>query len=221
MSRYTPEQIARIHAESARLLSDPPEPRPELAAPREVHVPESDPVAEWAADAEAFERQREKNRAELKRESRADVRHQRQTSDVLVELAARVSTLEDRVDTIAAALAGLDALASSSMSFSDAVTGKLQDLVALTNKVDMAVTTMRFVHEREANALRDRLAASEATHARETAMLTKQLADAQREIEARANIREAVVSRLEAAGAETHVENVVALVRQDLAERRR
>jgi hypothetical protein len=80
---------------------------------------------------------------------------------------------------------------------------------------------MKHVHERECAALRDRLAGSEAMHARETAMLVKELSDARREIDQRANLREHAANRMAVAGVNETLENVVSLVREDLRERKR
>jgi hypothetical protein len=222
MSRFSDRERASILEQSRRILTDEQPPaRPEPAAPREVQVEFEDDMDRWRREADEADQVRAAAKAAMRREEQADVRHQRQAPDVLVELAARVSTLEDRVDAIAEALAGLDTLANGTMTFSNAVTEKLEGLVTLTNKVDAAVTTLRFVHERECNALRDRLAASEAMHTRETVLLTKELADARREIDARAEIREHARTRMEVAGASERLENVVALVREDIAARKR
>jgi hypothetical protein len=218
MSKFTDAQRAAVYAESARLLSDPP-PRPEPAPPREVQIEfEDDPVAEWAEKAEAFERQREACRAELKRESRADAR--RQTPDIS-GFEARLTELEAKVDAIAEALAGLDTLANSTVTFSNATVARLEELQACAHKAGLALETMKQVHQREVDTLRDRLASSEALHTRETVLLAKELADTRRELDARADLREHVRTRLEVAGMNERVENVVALVREDLAERRR
>jgi hypothetical protein len=207
-------------AESQRILADGQPPvTPPAPTPREARIPESDPVAEWAEEAEAFERKRASARAELRRESRADV-HQRQASDLLVELAARVSALEDRVGSIAEALAGLDTLANGTMQFSNAVTDKLEGLVTLANKVDAAVTTIRAVHAREVDSLRVRLASSEVMHGREVAMLSRQLSDTQHALDQVCNRHERARDNKRAAEATEAVVLQLHGLREDIAKNR-
>jgi len=107
------------------------------------------------------------------------------------------------------------------VQFSNAAVERLNELAGLANKVDGTLTTMRAVHRREVDALRDRLAGSEAVHARETAMLVKELNDARREIDRRADIREHARNRMAVMDLDEKVENVVALVREDIRERHR
>src|SRR5262245_29406709 len=72
MSRFTPEEIARIRAQSERLLREPAAPPATSPAPppREAHVPESDPIQEWRDWHDARDRGREAARAQLRRETR-------------------------------------------------------------------------------------------------------------------------------------------------------
>jgi hypothetical protein len=220
MPRFSDKERALILEQSRRILTNEQPARPEPEPEREVRIEFESDMDRWRREADESDRQREACRAELRREHREDVR-QRQAPDLLVELAARISTLETRVDAIAEALAGLDTLANSTMAFSDATVARLQELQACAHKAGLALETMRAVHQREVDTLRDRLASSEALHTRETVLLAKELADTRRELDARADLREHVRTRLEVAGVNERLENVVSLVREDLAERRR
>jgi hypothetical protein len=221
MSRYTPEQIARIRAESERLLSDEPPPPPEPTPPRVVRIEVEDDLVRWRREADESDREREAARAELRRESREDRRAAMRTRQDAAEVDQRLDAIEDRLTAIEQALAAFNQLASNTATFSDSVTGQLESLAALANRVDAATVTLRYVHERETAALRDRLAASEATHARETALLTRELTRAQHETDRRAEIREHAANRMAVAGVDAKLENVVQLVHEDLAARKR
>jgi hypothetical protein len=222
MSRFTDRERAAILEQSRKILADEQPARPAREVPiPEVPIPESDPVAEWAEQADAFDREREACRAELRRESREDRRAAMRTRQDSAELDQRLDAIEARLGALELVVSGLNGVADGAAQFSTATVARLEELAALANKVDAALTTMRYVHERECNALRDRLAASEALHTRETVLLAKQLADAQRELDQRNVTREFAASRMAVAGMDAKLENVVSLVREDLEARKR
>jgi hypothetical protein len=222
MTKFTDAEISKIYAESRRLLADEPNGPPRAAEPvREVVVPEIDPVLRWREEADKADRERAAEKARMRREERdAAAAYARQAVDS-AEIEQRLSSIEARLDSLELVVSGFNSVADGAAQFSTATVARLQELTALADKVDASLTTMRHVHERECNALRDRLAASEATHARETAMLTRELANAQRELDVRANLREHAANRMAVAGLDEKIENVVSLVREDLRERKR
>jgi hypothetical protein len=221
MSKFTDAERASILEQSRKILADEPPARPE-PAPREVRIEFEpvDPVQLWREQADEADRVRADHATRMRREEREE-RVAMRTRQNSAELEQRLDALEDRVSAIEQHLAGFDALANGAAQFSSAAATKLNSLAALTERLDKTLEQMREVHRREVDALCDRLASSEALHTRETVLLTKQLADAQREIDARANLREHVRTRMEVAGVNENLENVVALVREDIAARKR
>jgi hypothetical protein len=223
VTKFTDAERDRIFEESRRILSDepraPPAPRPEAYTP--VSIEPVDAIAKWAAEADAADREREANRARMRREERAAEAAALRTRQDSAELEQRLSSIEARLDVIEQHLEAFNAVANGTMTFSNAVTERLEELASLANKAGVALETMRMVHAREVGALRDRLAASEASHSRETAMLVKELSDARREIDVRNNLREHAANRMAVAGVNETLENVVSLVREDIAARKR
>jgi hypothetical protein len=220
----TEAERERILAESRRLLSDD-EPTPPRDKPaREVRVEFEDPMDRWRREGNESDAARARAKRELPREEHA-MREERAMHTRATEFAAtadvRLAALDERVGEIEQRLAAFDVVAKGAVSFSNAATERLHALAALTDRLERTVEQMRETHKRECDALRDRLASSEALHTRETVLLTKQLTDAQRELDVRASLREHAASRIAVAGLDEKVENVVALVREDIAQRRR
>jgi hypothetical protein len=218
MSRFSDQERAAILRESRRLLKADNRPVPPAAREPLPEIVFEDPVAKWKREADEAEAERAAERRRQERASERIIRKQA-TNDLALE--ARVSALEERVDAIEQAVAGFDALANGTVEFSNATTTRVHALAALTDRLDRTLEQMRETHKRECDGLRDRLAASEATHARETAMLTRELASAQREIDRRADVREFARTRMAMVDVDEKLENVVALVREDIRERRR
>jgi hypothetical protein len=214
---FDEHEKAQILRTSRQLLRDrdkppgaPPSPEP---PPLVIETEEE----RWRREANEAIAQRAAERRRQERASERIIR--KQASDLALE--ARVAALEERMDAIEQAISGFNDVADGAAQFSSATVERLQELAGLANKVDGTLTTMRAVHRREVDALRDRLAGSEAMHARETAMLVKELNDARREIDRRADVREHVRNRMAVAGLDEKVENIVSLVREDIRERRR
>jgi multidrug efflux pump subunit AcrA (membrane-fusion protein) len=217
MSKFSDQEKAAIFRESRRLLKDDGRPVPPVAREPLPEIVFEDPLERYKREADAADAERA---AELRRQERASERITRkQANDLALE--ARVAELEARVDALEQAVSGFNGVADGAVQFSNAAVERLNELAGLANKVDGTLTTMRAVHRREVDALRDRLAGSEAVHARETAMLVKELNDARREIDRRADIREHARNRMAVMDLDEKVENVVALVREDIRERHR
>jgi DNA repair exonuclease SbcCD ATPase subunit len=214
MSRFTDAERATIRRESERLLRDPPA-RPEPAPPREVHVPEVDPVQEWREWHDARDREREANRAANRRQADDP------TLAGFAAIGSRLDALEERMAAVEQALAGLNALANGAAQFSNATVARLEELAACANKAGLTFETVRALHERQVEHLRNRLAASEAASARESAFLGRQLAEARRELDAlhgkvdRERDRERTDTRLSQLA--ENLDNVVAYQRRDPA----
>ena len=213
----SPEAVAAALREAHRHLRDEPKPPPD-----KQFVPEPPPLVietqeqRWYRKANEDIARREAADALRRRQEREDDRARAQ---VLAANDVRLAELERRLAVAEASMVTIDEFASGTAKFSDAVTSKLREFETLTAKLEATLTTLKHAHERECRALRDRLAASGATHSRETALLTRQLGDAQRELDRRADVREHARTRMQIAGVNENLENVVALVREDIASR--
>ena len=129
MSRYTPEQIARVRAESERLLRD--EPRPAARAPASTREPPPrDHIAEWAEWHDARDAERRAAKAVMRRQAREE---QQGNADAAVDfwravdarIAAALAEHERGIlDIIREGLAGTGDLAE--------VVGRRLDLMEVT-----------------------------------------------------------------------------------------
>lgn len=171
-----------------------------------------DPVECWKREGTEQMRQRAAFKTAMRREEREA---QRARVQDLAANDARLAALEQRLAAAERSMTMVHELARGCVEFSNAVDTKLHALEALSARLDATLTSMRGIHERECKALRDRLASAEAMHGRETALLTRQLADTQRELDRLTDRREREHDRAERA---TISDNIVAL-RRDLAER--
>jgi hypothetical protein len=217
MSKFSDQEKAKIFAESRRLLKDDGRTPPPVTAPEPPPIEFEDAQTKWNRESEDFERKRAAERRRQERASEQIIR--KQANDLALE--ARVSALEERMDAVEQAVSGFNGLAEAAAQFSDAVSEKMHALEALTARLDRTLSNLREAHARETNGLRDRLAASEASHGRETAMLVKELNDARREIDRRADVREHARNRMAVMDLDEKVENVVALVREDIRQHQR
>jgi hypothetical protein len=147
MSRFSPADRARVLAESKRILEDkPPEPPPAPAPePPPLAFKAIDPVREWRERADALDREREANRAALRREQRADERAR--GADWWSEIEAHID------QRIAAALAErqyeLTELARSTVEFANAVDRRLAALERLLTKLSATHKQLREHDARE------------------------------------------------------------------------
>jgi hypothetical protein len=181
---------------------------------------ESD-MMKWKREADEADRIRESNRAALRRQEEADRRAAMRTRQDAAEVDQRLSSIEARLDALELVVSGLNGVADGAAQFSTATVARLEELAGLATKVDTALTTMRAVHAREIAALRDRLAAAESTSSRELAVVGRQLAQAQRELDQHKAGDENSRTRAQVADLSENVGNVVELLREDLQTRRR
>jgi hypothetical protein len=177
MSKFTNAERARILAESERLLCDPPA-RPEPEPPREVHIQFEDDVAKWKREADEADA--------VRRAAKADLR--RQVDDAAnagwAVIGARFDAIEQRLDELERTVSSLYEVAPAAAAFSEATVGRLQEIEATASSLQAMQDTLRAVQDRETKFLRERLAASEAAGARESAFLGRQLSEARRELDA-------------------------------------
>src|SRR5262249_49587174 len=118
MSRYTPEQIAAIRAESERLLRGEPPARPKpTPPPRAAYVPEADPVQEW--------RDWHDQRAAERKANRAEVRREEGDNACVLSALGRIAALEARIAQLEQSVAQSDAssreLAQGTVTFAESV----------------------------------------------------------------------------------------------------
>jgi hypothetical protein len=219
---FSPEERAEIFRKSRELLMEPGQPSAPPPAPEPPPIEVETEAARWARESTEYEQRRRIAKTELRcREQLVEAERARAAPDWSAIDARINAAIDARIASIEAHLPGLDQLASAAGTFSDAVERRFHAMAALIDRLDRTFGDLRAVHEREIAALRDRLASSEALHTRETVLLAKQLSDAQRELDHRADLREHVRTRVEVAGLDEKVENVVSLVREDIASRRR
>jgi hypothetical protein len=124
MSKFTPAEIARIRAESERLLRDDAE-RPEPAAPREVPPLEfEDATTKWARQAEERNAERQ---AERTRRQREELRAQADAATIFwEEIDRRIQdALAAQAETF---IAVVKEMASSCGELAEAVDRKLGEL---------------------------------------------------------------------------------------------
>jgi hypothetical protein len=188
MPRYTLEQIARIRAESERLLRDDPQPaaRPEpRPTPREVHMPNIDPVQEWRAWHDARDREREAAKAELRRPEHVMRTSERAAIDTLT---AQVAALRRDHDVLAEAA---NAQARALIEFSNAVETKLTAICALAGRLERTFEEIKTAREQQITSLRNQLDLV----GRQNAWLDEQLRTAQHEADVATGRREALRTR--------------------------
>jgi len=216
---YTGPEKARILRTARQTVRNKDNPfGPPLPASPPFEIKYEDAVEKWKRLANEDTRKREQADARRKREERADevARIRAKQNN---ELEGRIAALEARVDALEQVVSGFNDVADGAAKFSSTVVERIEELGSLATKAGATLETMRAVHRREVDALRDRLASSEASHSRETALLVAKLADAEREIDHRAVIREHARHHAAIAGVSENLENVVALVREDIASR--
>jgi len=201
------QERADILRKSREILErdDRPVPPPALPEPPPIEFEDAQTV--WNRDADRAAAARAAYKARARREEERALRvHARAVADA--------SSIEDRLDALEARMSDVEEqlaiLASASVGFGDAASERLLQLETLTTKLDGILETLRATHRREVGGLRDRLAATEAASARESAFLGRQLAEARRELDALSSHREAERLR---ADIETTNGNIVELHR--------
>src|SRR5262249_45750565 len=181
-------------------------------APEPPLVIESE-MDRYRREAEDFERKRAAFKAERRAEERAVEDLRRADAN---DLEDRVSGLEERMDAVEALVTEL---ARSTVAFSDAVDSKLADLSSVLTKIRDGENTMLGKHEREYARLRDEFASERSIHARELALVSKQLAECEAALARADDRREHKRDREQFAkvGEATVIE--LQALRRDLAER--
>src|SRR5262249_55487283 len=112
MSGFSPSEISRIRAESERLLRDSPA-RPEPEPPREPPpLVFEDDVAKWKREADEFEAKRAAAKAELRRQ----VDNAAEAGWAVI--GARFDAIEQRLDALEQAVAGVSELGPAAAEFS-------------------------------------------------------------------------------------------------------
>jgi hypothetical protein len=180
MSRFSDSERAEIIRKSREILERGDAPPPPAPPVREVVVPESDAVAEWAEWHDARDREREINRAGMRRESAAAARAQTADRAAIDTLAAELAAL--RRDFDAQAEAG-NAVARGLIDFSNSVTTRLHALAALTDRLERVLGELKTTYADGFAVLNARLVSAEAAHARESAFQGRQLAAARAELD--------------------------------------
>jgi len=170
--KYNSEQVARIRAESERLLRDPPA-RPEPKPPREVHIPETDPVAEWREWHDARDRERAAAKAELRRSEHEMRTQERAMIDTLI---VQVAALRRDHDAQAEAC---NEQARALIEFADSVATRMHALAALADRFERTLEDLKTARDRESSALRAQLDLV----SRQNEFLDQQLTAARREID--------------------------------------
>jgi hypothetical protein len=180
MSDFTPSQRASIIAQSRKLLSDDTPTSSPSSPPRTlpVDIEFEDPVERWKREGTESERQRAEAKAELRRQA------DDATSAGWATVGARLDDLEQRLAAVEQTVSALYEVAPAAAEFSNATVARLEELAACAQKAGLTFETVRALHERQVEHLRNRLAASDAAAARESAFLGRQLSEARREIDA-------------------------------------
>jgi hypothetical protein len=210
---FTTKEARAVLEQSRRLLEDEPcEPKP---PPFEVKF--EDALEKWKREADEAAAQRAAADAEraAAEQARADQRNAavKQASDAAfaerIALEKRVADLENQVAELSAA----------AMGFSDAATTGLHRLENFAHKLDNILEKLKTTHARELDHLRSRLAANEALHGREVALLGRQLDDARKEVAAITAQHERKQDRDDIVATGNNVIALLQGVRQDLASR--
>jgi chromosome segregation ATPase len=139
MSKFGPEQRARIFAESRRLLADEPASHKEPPTPEPPLTIETQ-EARWRREAEDFERQRAAAKAAMRREEREGREAMMQARALGADAAARLAALEARMDE---AERQISELSRAVGDFSDAVNGGFSNLDKQLAQLGTKLTEIR------------------------------------------------------------------------------
>jgi hypothetical protein len=210
---FTTKEARAVLEQSRRLLEDEPcEPKP---PPFEVKF--EDPMDRWRREADEAAAARvaadaERRAAEQAAADQRNAAAKRASDLALAErmaLEKRVADLENQVTE----------LARGTMGFSDAATTGLRRLENFATKLDHILEKLKATHTRELDHLRTRLAANEALHGREVALLGRQLDDARKEVQAITAQHERKQYHADLVMTGNNVVELLQGVRKDLASR--
>jgi hypothetical protein len=176
----------------------------------------------WRREGTEYEQRRRIAKTELRcREQLVEAERARAPDWSAIDARINAALAEQRREFMDLIQTLVDACAQTSEAVGK-IDNQLAGLQALLTRLNDGETTMLAKHEREYARLRDEFASERAMHARELGLVTKQLAETQRELDHRdADLREHARSRLEVCGPGESVENIVRLVRADIVSRRR
>jgi hypothetical protein len=212
------ERIAILRAESRKLMHSAPSATPQRDEPvREVQVPDVDPVQEWREWHDTRDREREANRAKLRRADREhEAAYARQMQNSM-DTEARLADLERRVSDIEATLAGLAEAVSAAAEFSSNSVQRFGDAEAGLRKLTTSLDTTRESLKSEIAGLRDRVASGETIRARAAIARAEEQNNERHERSQRDAAHEHATTRREI----SEVRNGLQLVVRDLAARKR
>jgi len=174
------ERAAAVLAESRRILEDKPPPAP-APAPEPRPIVFEDDMDRHRREAREFDERRAAAKAELRR---------KQDDSALAGFAAigaRLDSIEQRLDEVERTVSSLYEVAPAAAEFSNSVVGRMEQIETLTTRLSATLDTLRMIQDQQTKVLRDRLAAAESAHARESAFQARQLAESRREIDALTN----------------------------------
>jgi hypothetical protein len=212
MKKFTEQERADIFAESCRLLEDEPPVMPPAPTPEPPPLVLEDALTKWRREADEAAAASVAARAKLKSQSQArDAGY-----DALMQ---HVAALERRLVVAEQSCAAFGSLANGCLDFSNAVSAQLREFDMLTKKLEATLSRARAAHQREVDSLRTQLMAHAAMHTREIALLTNQLTETKRALDQANAHRERTRDREHVAALGGHVENVVQLLREDIAKR--
>jgi hypothetical protein len=171
-----------------------------------------DAVAQWKREADEADRERAREKAELRREDRENRRaffHRQQSA---VDVEQRVAALEQRMDNMEAAIATLGEAVNGAATFSGNAVARFDDIRSAFKALGVELDAMRENTASELAALRDRVGAGEVTRARERAARAEAASDARHDAAERNASREHIKTRQQLANLSEGVENVARLV---------
>jgi hypothetical protein len=209
MKKFTEQERAEILRRSCELLDDERPVTPPAPAPEPPPLVFEDALTKWRREADEAAAASAAVYAKLKSQSQA-------RDDVLIQ---HVNALERRLIVAEQSCASLGTLANGCVEFSGAVRAQLREFDLLTKKLEATLSTARAAHQREVDSLRSQLMAHVAMHSREISLLTNQLTETKRQLDQATNYRERTRDREHVAALDGQVENVVQLLREDIAKR--
>jgi hypothetical protein len=213
----TPEEIAAVRRVSERLLRDdkPATARAQPAPVREIVIePEAD---RYRREGTEYEQRRAAAKRALRREQLVEAERARAPdwSAIDARIAAALAVQRREFMDLIQGLVDACAETSETVGKIDNQLAGLQGLLTRLNDGESQRMNMEY------SKLRAEFATEREMHARELGLVTKQLAETQRELDRRVDLHEHARNRMAVAGLSESVENVVRLVRQDIISRQR
>jgi uncharacterized coiled-coil protein SlyX len=213
----TPEQIANVFAESRRrMVGTTPTPQRDEPPVRVRPLPPlPDPVQEWREWHDTRDREREANRAKLRRADRERQAEYARAVQTGADTEQRLDALEIRMANVEATIATLSEAVSNAADFTHNAVVRFGDVEAAFKKLNASLDTMRENMKSELAALRDRMSGKETTAAREAAARAEQQNSERHE----RSQRDAAVTRREISNLNGDVRNTMQLVVREIQRR--